>query len=154
MKFIEFAKIITMQDILILNLDALDFSDTEIASMLNISRQTIHNCKKRLEPFTEALKAVKSPPTEFGNKDINKIVDAFAKAFGTTTTTKYDRFAAKRLGEKHGYDNVVGAIVALSANGSDPYCPTVNDVSQFEKKLPQIIKYLRGKSDTNQGINL
>lgn len=147
MNFTDFAKQFTLQDIMILNLDELNFTDTQIATMLSISKPTIHNTKKRCKPFLEALKQLDSPPTEYGNKDINKIVNAFAMYFGSTKTTQYDRWAAKRLADKYTSEKMVGAIQALSAVQTDKYAPTVRSVSQFEDKLPQIISYFKKKSN-------
>lgn len=146
MQVIELAKSLNVIDLLLLILDEKGFSDAEIASIMEVSKQTIHNSKKRNMELLEALKMVKSPPKEYGNKDINAVIKAFTDSFGTTKTTKYDRFAAKRLSDKYEPKIIVGAIRALSASQSDKYCPSVRSVTQFEEKLPNIIRYLKNKS--------
>lgn len=146
MKVIELIKSLNMTDLLLLLLDEKGFSDDEIATIAEVSKQTLHNSKSRNKDLLEALKLVKSPPKDFGDTHINKVIQTFAESFGTTKSTKYDRFAAKRLYEKHGVAPVTDAIKALAYYQEDKYSPTVNNVSQFEEKLPQVIKYLNGKS--------
>jgi hypothetical protein len=82
-------------------------------------------------------------PSEYGNPEINKIVDGFKDAFGTTKTTKYDRFAAKRLADRHGADLIVLAITALSQRQDLPYAPVVRNISQLEEKWVSVIKFLK-----------
>lgn len=153
MKFLDFTKQLLILDIMILNLDEKGFSDSDIATILEISKQTIHNCKSRNKILLEALKIVHAEPKEYGDGEVNKVINAFTKAFGTTKSTKYDRFAAKRLSDKYTADEIVRAIDALSQTQSDKYSPSVRSVSQFEEKLPNIIRYLQNKSN-DKVINL
>jgi|ERR1035437_8000597 hypothetical protein len=153
MKVLEFSKQLKIIDLIVLFLDEKGYSDAEIATIADISTQTLHATKKRLQPFCEALKLIESPPAEYGNKDINDIVNAFAKVFGNTKTTKYDRFASKRLADKYTSSEIVKVINALSLGANDKYCPVVNSVSQLETKLPNIISYFKKKS-SDQIINL
>lgn len=146
MKFIELAKQLSILDVMILNLDEKGFSDAEIASVLEITKPTIHNAKARNKTLIEALKMVESPPAEYGNHDVNTIINTFTKAFGTTKSTKWDRFAASRMAKKHGAELISGAMQALAQHSSDKFCPSVNNVSQFEEKLPSIAKFLNNKS--------
>lgn len=147
MKVLELAKQLNVADLLALILDEKGFSDSEVSTILEISKQTLHNSKKRNHELLEALKMVKSPPAEYGDHNINKIINTFTESFGTTKSTKYDRLAAKRLYEKHGLAPICGAIKALANYQSDKYSPVTNNVSQFEEKLPSIAKFLNSKSN-------
>ena len=75
MKLNDLLKDMKLLDIVVLWSDERDYSDSEIATMCDISQQTIHNTKNRLKPFTDALKAVKTTPGEYGNHDINTIIN-------------------------------------------------------------------------------
>ena len=154
MRINDFAKDIKIIDLIVLWLDEQGFSDNEIATMAGISTQTLHNTKNRLKPFLDSLKAVKGELVEYGNHDINTIINTFSQAFGTTKSTKWDRFAAKRLLAKYPSELLVGAINALAGSQNDKYAPSVRSISQFEEKLPNIARFLNQKSDNGQIINL
>lgn len=79
----------------------------------------------------------------YGDKDVDDIVDTFRDAFGTTKTTKQDRFAADRLAKAHGAKAVTAIIRMLAQRSSEPYVPVVNNVSELEKKLQSILHFLR-----------
>ena len=85
---------------------------------------------------------------QYGNQEINTVVDAFKRAFGTTKATKYDRYAAKRLINKHGAESVVAAIDILAANQDAKYCPTVRSVAQIEDKWVSIVRFINGLAIT------
>jgi hypothetical protein len=88
---------------------------------------------------------------EYGDKDINFVVNSFKDTFGTTKTTKYDRFAASRLIKKYDAGPIVSIMSALAKRSEDQFAPVVNSVSQFETKLPSIIKFLyKGEKKTEE----
>lgn len=153
MKYNDLFQQLKLSDLIALWLDEQGFSDSEIAGWTGLTPQTLHNIKNRAKPLTEALKQLEAPPSEYGKPEINKIINAFTKAFGTTKTTKWDRFAANRLDKKYGADEIVGAINALAAAQEDKYAPSVRSVSQFEEKLPNIVSYFKKRSN-DQIINL
>lgn len=78
----------------------------------------------------------------YGNADVDKILEAFSRTFGTTKASKYDRFSASRLATKYGAQAVIG-IVTLLGQGEDKFKPVVNSVSQLEEKMPSVLNYLR-----------
>lgn len=82
--------------------------------------------------------------TEYGDPDVNAIIDTFQEYFGTTKATKYDRFAAKRLAKKHTAKTVCEVIMALSQTTRYKFAPVVNSVSQLENKWVSVIRYLTG----------
>lgn len=82
---------------------------------------------------------------EFGNEEVTTVIEEFKKWFGTTKATKWDRFAAKRLVNKHGVPAVLRVIEALCSQSGHKYAPTVNSVSQLEEKWPGTIKFLQGQ---------
>lgn len=153
MNLYDAIKRLTIQDIILISLDELGYSDTEIAFKMGISTSTIHNTKKRLKTLLEpvnALQELVKEPVEYGNHEVNIIVDSFKANFGTTKVTKYDRFAAKRLADKHSAPGMVTVIAALSASTQDKYSPSVNSISQLEDKLPQVIKFLKSKANDQE----
>lgn len=145
MKITELAKTLSLMDFIVLFLLEKDFTNDEVATMTELTRQTLHNITKRHEKLLEALKMIQSEPQEFGNQDINLIVNAFKETFDTTNVTKFDRWAAKRLAEKHGAPQIVRIIQALGQVSGDKYSPSVNSVRQIEEKWVTIASYFKKK---------
>ena len=79
----------------------------------------------------------------YGNADVNEIVVGFADTFGTTKTSRQDRFAAHRLAQKYGAQAVVGIVQLLAENNTEKFAPVVNSVSQLEEKMPSVLNFLR-----------
>lgn len=79
----------------------------------------------------------------FGDSDIDKVVMSFSDAFGTTRTSKADRWAANRLVKKYSSQAVVGVIQLLAQRGTENYAPVVNDVVELEKKWVSVLAFLR-----------
>ena len=88
----------------------------------------------------------------YGNQDIGEVITAFSDNFHSTKVSKYDRFAAKRLADKHGAKVVVAIIDTLAKMQDNKFCPTVNSVSQLETKFPQVVKFIR--NNTTQEVTL
>lgn len=153
MKILELAKQLSVSDLIVMVLDEKGLSDSDIASVMEINPSTIHNIKKKHSELLVALKSVKTEPVEYGNKDVNKVINTFVESFGVTKTTKWDRFAAKRLSDKYTANKISEVIVALSAVQGEKFAPSVRSVSQFEEKLPNIISYFK-KRTNDQVINL
>lgn len=84
----------------------------------------------------------------FGNQEISEVIETFKQKFGTTRTSRYDRFAAKRMVDKHGTETVIQAITALSMLQSRQYAPTVNNVSELERKWVGVVKFIKGEQST------
>lgn len=83
---------------------------------------------------------------DYGDMDIGRIVTAFTETFDTTKTTKYDRFAAKRLASKHGVQAICGIIVLLGKKRDEQFTPVVANIADLEKKWVNVMNFLR----TNQ----
>jgi hypothetical protein len=89
----------------------------------------------------------------YGNSDIDAVVIQFSETFGNTKTSKYDRFAAKRLTEKYGRDSIVGIIQLLGKRKGEKYCPVVGNISQLEEKIVSVMNFLR-KGVDNQDLDI
>lgn len=89
----------------------------------------------------------------YGNSDIDAVVIQFSETFGNTKTSKYDRFAAKRLTEKYGRDSIVGIIQLLGKRKDEKYCPVVGSVSELEQKIVSVMNFLRKGMD-NQDLDI
>lgn len=83
----------------------------------------------------------------YGSQDVSLVVDKFKLAFGTTRTTKWDRYAANRLVKKYGSESVVMLMLQLADNSSHPYAPVVNSVGDVERKWNSILAFI----NRNQG---
>lgn len=94
---------------------------------------------------------------QYGNQDVNLIIQTFAQLFGSTKTTKYDRFAASRMAKSPHYGGAAGVVGMLKLYHSlsgDKYAPSVSSVAQLEEKLPAIVAFLRKKNQESQVIGL
>jgi hypothetical protein len=78
----------------------------------------------------------------FGNADINTVIDSFKEHFGVTKATRYDRFAAKRLIQRHGAEAICDTIRKLSQGQTDKFAPTVNSVSELENKWVSVNRFV------------
>lgn len=90
----------------------------------------------------------------YGNEDVSEIVNTFKEVFGITKTSKYDRFAAKRLADKHGTDSIVQIIKLIAQRSSEQFCPTIGSVQQLETKWVSVIRFLRGNRGFNNSIEI
>lgn len=93
----------------------------------------------------------------FGNRDVDLIVGTFADLWGTTKTTKYDRFAATRLAKSDRYggaEGIVGLLKLYHSLSTDKYAPSVSSVVQLEEKLPAIVNFLRKKGQEGEVVQL
>jgi hypothetical protein len=89
----------------------------------------------------------------YGNAEIDIIVDKFADTFGTTKTSKYDRFAARRLGDKYGTQAVCGIIGLLGQNADARYAPVVGSITQLEEKWVSVLNFLRKQANESEVID-
>lgn len=115
---------------------------------------TITDNKVLAESIVERLEEENLLNIHYGDQDVGLIVQAFVDSFGNTKTSKWDRFAAKRLANKHGEQSVVSIIQLLSGLAEAPYAPSVNNVSDLENKFPQIIKFLRSQKSQQTMVDL
>lgn len=100
--------------------------------------------KPTAEMVLEVLQAEGLLVLGFGNSEIDNVVQKFVDTFGTTKTTKYDRFAASRLVKKYGDSPVCNIIDLLGKASTQKYAPRVNNISDLESKMPSILIFLRG----------
>lgn len=83
----------------------------------------------------------------YGNADIDRVVQKFVDTFETTKVSRYDRFAARRLADKHSSQAVCGIIEMLGENSQKKYAPIVRSVSQLEEKWVSVVSFLRKESE-------
>lgn len=152
MRYLEYLKKYTYFDLFIVLMDDLNYTDDEITAKLEISKQSIYDARKRLAPLIEALNDLTDKPDP-RNKDVQAVIDTFKDLFGTTASNSYDRYAAKRLIDKHTTETIVTVIKALAHYGDQEYAPTVNSVRELEKKLVTVMSFLR-KQKGNQVVDL
>lgn len=79
----------------------------------------------------------------YGNADVDMVVMKFSDTFGTTKTSKQDRFAAHRLTQKYGSQAVCGIIQLLADNSTLKYAPVVGSITQIEAKWVNVLNFLR-----------
>lgn len=80
-------------------------------------------------------------------KDIQHILDRFQELFGNPKNSRWDRFAAKRLVEKFGEENVIKVIEALGATKDEQYAPSVYSVQQLENKWLAVGEHLKRQAE-------
>lgn len=134
-------------DLFIVFLKELGYTDADIMKRCDIPKQRIYDARNRLETLLQALKNIDDPKSVvYGNPDVSRIVEAFKTNFGTTKTTKYDRWAANRLAKKHGAENIVTVIAALASLRENKYAPAINSVDQLEIKWVSAGQFLNKQS--------
>jgi hypothetical protein len=79
----------------------------------------------------------------YGDAEIDGVIDKFTLCFGTTKTTKYDRYAAHRLVAKYSGHAVAGIIELLASRSKERYAPLVNNITQLEEKWVSVLAFLR-----------
>ena len=78
----------------------------------------------------------------YGNQSVDNVLRKFKDTFGNTKSTKWDRYAAKRMVDKHTEQAVITAIDILGRS-TDQYAPVVNSVSQLENKWVSVVAFIR-----------
>lgn len=81
----------------------------------------------------------------YGEPEVDKIVEKFTTTFGTTKTSKQDRWAAHRLAQKYGAQAVTGIIGLLGNLSHEKYAPVCNSVSELESKWVSVLSFLRAE---------
>lgn len=84
----------------------------------------------------------------YGEPEIDQVVEAFKQTFGTTNTSRYDRFAAQRLVKNYGSQAVIGIIKLLASRSTEEFAPIVNNISELEKKWVSVLNFVRKQSDS------
>jgi hypothetical protein len=152
MNYLDYLKRTDNIDKYIVLMDELGYTDEEIMGKLEVSKTTLYNAKERQRVILEALKAISMElKPSYGNPDVNTICSAFMEAFNTTSVSKYDRFAAKRLAEKHGADRIA-QLIKVFANSDGSFKPSISSVSMLEKKWVNVGEYMK-KQIGDQPIN-
>lgn len=90
----------------------------------------------------------------YGDADIDKVVNSFTDAFGTTKVTRQDRWAASRLVKRHDTKAVVGIVRLLAENSTAKYAPVVGSIAQLETKWVAVLNFLRNTSKDNEEIQI
>ena len=122
--------------------------------------ESIVNDRPTAEAVLERLQEENFLHLGYGDRDVDLIVDTFTELFGTTKTTKHDRFAAGRLARSEGYgfaEGVVGLMKLYRQYADQQYAPSAASVAEFEDKLPKIVMFLRKtgqQQQSNQEIQL
>ena len=104
---------------------------------------TIVKDKPTAEMVVERLEEEGLLVLGYGSSEIDNVVQKFTDTFGTTKTSKYDRFAADRLTKKYGSQAICGIIGLMGEHGSEQFAPHLNNLSELENKLPSVLLFLR-----------
>lgn len=94
---------------------------------------------------------------EYGDKDVNAIVELFNELYGVTKRSQWDRFAAHRMAiskQYGGVDGVMATIRLYHQFRAEKYAPGVSSVRQFEEKLPAIVTFLQRKMQDSEVVQL
>lgn len=79
----------------------------------------------------------------YGDADIDKVVEQFQETFGTTKTSRQDRWAANRLVKKYSAQAVCGIVKLLGENSTERYAPVIGSIAQLETKWVSVLHFLR-----------
>lgn len=79
----------------------------------------------------------------YGDADIDKVVEQFQETFGTTKTSRQDRWAANRLVKKYSSQAVCGIVKLLGENSTERYAPVIGSIAQLETKWVSVLHFLR-----------
>lgn len=176
MTYLDFVKKTGLLKLVILLMDELGYPNKEITEKLQITEPTIYNTRRDFERLTNALESsgaaeveilgelIPKDPERNGtitevvkkdarNPEVQKVVDAFQGAFGTTKVSKWDRFAASRLSKKYGADNIAQIITILAQHQGDKYTPVVNSIRQLEEKWVNVSNFF-SRIQENQEVEL
>lgn len=104
--------------------------------------------------IVDSLIAKKLLNVSYGSQEVDLIVDTFKDSFHTTNTSRWDRFSAKRLSEKHGHNTVIVVMRYLADHSGERYCPVVNSVVDVEKKWNSILAFIQRNSGLVETINV
>lgn len=85
----------------------------------------------------------------YGDNDVERIVATFSQVFGTTKSSKRDRWAAHRLAEVHTSQAVCGIITILGQKSTERYAPVVASVAELEDKWVKVMAFLRKQNENN-----
>lgn len=77
-----------------------------------------------------------------GNTEVQVIIDCFKRVFGTTSHSRYDRYAASRLANLHSAPTVCDIIETLGQKRHEQFCPLVGSISELEKKWVAVQRFL------------
>lgn len=104
---------------------------------------TIVKDKPTAEMVVERLEEEGLLVLGYGSSEIDNVVQKFTDTFGTTKTSKYDRFAADRLTKKYGSQAICGIIGLMGEHATEKFAPRLNNLSELENKLPSVLLFLR-----------
>jgi len=114
---------------------------------------TIVKDKPTAEMVVERLEEEGLLVLGYGNSEIDNVVQKFTDTFGTTKTSKYDRFAADRLTKKYGSQAICGIIGLMGEHATEKFAPRIGSISQLEEKIVSVMHFLRTlKSDETLDI--
>lgn len=111
-----------------------------VASAAGVDKPTAETVVERL--MEEGLLSL-----GYGDKDVERIVATFSQVFGTTKSSRQDRWAAHRLAEVHTSQAVCGIITLLGRNSTERYAPVVGSVAELENKWVKVMAFLRKQND-------
>lgn len=90
----------------------------------------------------------------YGDKDVERVVQKFTDSFGTTKTSRQDRWAAHRLARKYGSQAVCGIIQILAENSTEKYAPVVGSITQLEEKWVSVLRFVRKQTEEDKEVDI
>lgn len=93
-----------------------------------------------------ASSLMKQPKQEYGNPDVNKLIETFTSLTGLRLMkmTEQRRFASLLI-KANGIDNCVAACAVVAASIEDQYAPRISDIKELYYKFGQLQVYARKK---------
>ena len=88
------------------------------------------------------------------DSEVDQVTTAFTKSFGTTSTSRYDRYAATRLIKRYPPKELIKIIEILAQHRGDAYCPVIGNVHQLEQKWVSVQRFLTTLSTRDNDIKV
>lgn len=88
------------------------------------------------------------------DSEVDQIIIAFSKSFGTTSVSRYDRYSATRLIKRYPAKELIKIIEILAQHRGDTYCPVIGNIRQLEIKWVSVQRFLTTLSTNDNDIKV
>ena len=118
--------------------------DSNVDNNLTTTRQQVDNKLTHYKNKEERIKKTTINSSEYGDKDVNKVIAEFKEVFDSTLPKlQANRYASKRLITRHGVDKVLSMVKSAGAIQGEVYAPSINSVIELEAKLVSLVGFLK-----------
>jgi hypothetical protein len=91
-------------------------------------------------------------PEEFGNSEVNQVIEHFEKRIGHMPRAKYQRWAASTLIKQHGFEKVIGGINAVVSSRDQQYAPSISTLEALRDKWIDLETFYQRSQTKKRGL--